>query len=410
MDFEMTFAKTKEDLLEIADMMGKVFASRSYFDFFSGRMDLQTKDPYYKPEFSRIIKVEGKIVSHVSIIEKHMQIGKAVIKVAGIGDVFTHPDFRKHSFTRMLMNNAIDYMAKNRFPLSMLYGIMNFYHKYGYIESVISPIFSLPLKQIINVDSSLQVRPYKEEDKKQCIKLYNKAFHGKNLSVVRVEQSWFRQPLPNTCFVVTDDSDKPKAYIVTSAPPQPPSQSFHIKEAVAFDKVSADALLKFLIERLKIIFQNEFEIHQRPDTFFVEYLKDFGGIQKFVYPYEGMGQGMLRIVLLKELFEDLKAEIESRIANSVKTIGDLQINFKTDIGEIILDIKDGKIEIAKKASKSAFSIETSQDALVRLILGYYGTQAFIRRIKAEKMPAKAIDALSIIFPEDIPYTSEIDYF
>lgn len=410
MDFKITYAKTEDELIQIADMMGKVFVSKNYFDFYKLRMTYQKKDPYYKPEFSRIIKVGEKIVSHVSVVEKHMRIGHAVVKIGGIADVFTHPDYRNQNFTRILMEDALKYMEKSKFPISMLYGIMNFYHKFGYIESILNPVLNVPIKNLSSIYSEGIVRPFKESDIPFLNKLYNMAFKGKNFSVERIEKLWFKIPAPDTGFIVPNAKDEPIAYVFTSAPPKPKSQTFYIKEVVAFDQNSAAAIVAFLREQAQALFINELEIHQRPDTYFIKYLMDFGGNFTTKIPYEGMGQGMLRILLIKELFEDIKDELSRRVLLRCDAPKKDQITFKTDIGEVTLEKNEEGIKIAKKSGKKAEIIETPQNALIRLISGYYDVDCFLNRIKAPKIPDKTYQLLNILFPKDFPYTCESDYF
>ncbi len=411
MDYEITWAKTSDDLAEVADLMAKVFASRSYFDFYRMRTDYQTRDPFYKPEFSRIIRSGGRIVSHVSIVEKHLRVGRAVVKVAGIGDVCTHPEHRSRGYTRILMEDAVRYMTSHRFPLSLLYGIMNFYHKFGYIEAVNAYKTVVPLKNLAKLGSAdSRVRPYKESDLNTLNALYNKAFDGKTLSAERVEAAWSLFVSPKTSFVVPDKKDRPVAYLITSAAPYEPTLAFHMREAVAFDAESAAILAEFARDRARELFLPEVEIHQRPDSYFVEYLSEFGAVQTAKIYGEGEGQGMLRIVLLRELFEDIRAELSDRYRAWSNTPHGVQVVFKTDAGEVTLTAERDAIAISETAGKGATVLKTPQNVLTRLVIGYWGVDRFFRRAGIRRIPDDVLRLLSILFPAGTPYLNESDYF
>lgn len=412
MDYEITQAKTQDELREIADMMAKVFASRSYFDFHATRAAYQNRDPFYKPEFSRIAKFNGRIVSHVSVVEKHLRIGSAVVKVGGIGDVFTHPEHRGKHLTHILMEDSIRYMAANRFPLSMLYGIMNFYHKFGYIEAVNAYKTLVALKNLAALPPAPDkaVRPFRDADLPKLNALYNKAFAGKTLSAERIPEVWFPIAKPKTTFVAVDRRDNPVGYVVTSAPPTAPSLAFHVKEAVAFDAPTAALLTAYLRDRARELYLAELEFHQRPDSWFIGYLEDFGATHSIRLHAEGEGQGMLRIVLLKDLFEDLREELSRRFLAAADAPDALEIAFKTDVGQVALRGGKRGIVVADKPAKGAVIIKTPQNALTRLVIGHAGVERFLRRVGKENLAEKPRRLLEILFPAATPYLCEGDYF
>jgi hypothetical protein len=193
-------------------------------------------------------------------------------------------------------------------------------------------------------------------------------------------------------------------------PPTPKSLGFHVKEAVAFDTESAAAIAVFLRDRARLLFLPELEIHQRPDTYFVEFLCDFGG-QQFTRIYsEGEGQAMLRLVLLREFFEDVREELQRRLDRPPGTPGSLEITFKTDIGQASLQVSRGSIRVRPRPGKGAVVIKTPQNALTRLVVGYWSLDRFLRRANVKRLPDKARNLLTTLFPPTTPYTAEPDYF
>jgi len=405
-NMERTFAKTREDLEEIADVMSKVYTRRSYFDFYKTRMDYQTKDPYYKPEHSFIIKVDGKIVSHVSIIEKYMRIGSAVVKVAGIGDVYTLPDHRKKNFTRMLMDDALAYMREHHYPLSMLYGIQDFYHKFGYIEALNEYWTAISTRHLRAYKPVLAVRPFREEDTPALNRFYNEAFSRKTCSMRREEAHWYHIANPKTTIVVTD-ADVVKGYAIFDLAQR---ERIVVNEAVAPEPKAADTLLAEMGRRAVEALIPEVELHMAPDCAFVERCQAIGVKNTILVPYEGFGQGMLRIMNLLELLQCIQDELSSRLANSRFARHDAEFQIVTDAGSATVTIQNGCVTVSEAAAQVDIErLEVPQNLLVRSIVGFWTIPLLLERSGAE-VGDLLREVLEVLFALDHPFTCPMDYF
>ena len=71
-------------------------------------------------------------VSSLGLIEYQMRFGSAYLKMGGIRAVGTREAHRNKGYSRRVMEAAITFMTENGFDVSMLFGISNFYHKFGY--------------------------------------------------------------------------------------------------------------------------------------------------------------------------------------------------------------------------------------------------------------------------------------
>jgi len=81
----------------------------------------------------RIIKVNGKVISHVGIFPAQVAIGDVTIKVGGIGGVATHPDYRQRGYAGLLLKDCIRRMEEKGFDLSILWtGINDYYRRFGW--------------------------------------------------------------------------------------------------------------------------------------------------------------------------------------------------------------------------------------------------------------------------------------
>ncbi|MBI2941622.1 MAG: GNAT family N-acetyltransferase [Chloroflexi bacterium] len=76
--------------------------------------------------------VGGRSVSHCSIIPLMLQFGAARVRVDGIGGVWTEEDARQRGYARRVLVAAVQRMRAGDAALSLLYGIRDFYPRFGY--------------------------------------------------------------------------------------------------------------------------------------------------------------------------------------------------------------------------------------------------------------------------------------
>ena len=134
---------TNADLAEIVDLQCLVFrptedqASARYWSYFRD-------EPTYRPEQSRLLLDNGRIVAHLRIWDRQIRVRGARLRVGGIGSVLTHPDFRGRGYAQSLMRDAEVYMEQAGYDLGMLFTIIGtpFYAKLGWIPIPL-PTFTL---------------------------------------------------------------------------------------------------------------------------------------------------------------------------------------------------------------------------------------------------------------------------
>lgn len=95
-----------------------------------------------------VVKVDGRIVSHVGIFPLKMKVGRAEIMMGGIGGVATLQEFRGRGFMTKLMNYAIDKMRKEGYPISILWGDRQRYGHFGYEMAGKYPLFKISTRSL----------------------------------------------------------------------------------------------------------------------------------------------------------------------------------------------------------------------------------------------------------------------
>jgi len=85
-------------------------------------IDSSSMDPHHRPENTRILLVDGQIVSVVHIAEREAYACGDRFSFGFIGVVATHPDHRRQGYMRRLMMDAQAYMRRRRFCYGALMG------------------------------------------------------------------------------------------------------------------------------------------------------------------------------------------------------------------------------------------------------------------------------------------------
>src|SRR5829696_4320539 len=79
-----------------------------------------------------LLQLHGRQVSRVVIVPMVMRIGAAVVRMDGIGGAGTEEGFRNRGYSRRVMERAIEEIRRGDAALSTLFGIEDFYQKFGY--------------------------------------------------------------------------------------------------------------------------------------------------------------------------------------------------------------------------------------------------------------------------------------
>lgn len=405
---ELTWAKNRQDLEEIADLMAKVFVQRSYFDFYRTRMDYQALDPDFLPEHSRIVREEGRIVSHVSIITKYMRIGGSIVKLGGIGDVCTHPSCRGKSYSRALMQDAVRYMGEHDYALSMLYGIKNYYHKFGYIEAMGRYLAWLPTKFTEGLEVSHTLRPSEPGDTPKLNELYNRAYGCSTGAMRRTEAHWYKINVPERITVALDRQGRIAGYSMLS--PATAAEPY-IQEAAVPDLSVARSLLAYYGELARKRLQAELEFHIEFSHPLMKLIRNLGGRFTTRLFGEGEGQAMLRVIDLNLTLTAMREELQARLSKSFLSNQDFRFNILTeDAGKALLTFQKGKIELSSDPEPGAPSLKISQNLLVRSLIGYWSVDQIPMRDPNVEIPPELYPWIEVLFPLQEPVTCEADFF
>jgi len=119
-----------EHLLPIAQLAADTFTGGKYVDQFRQNY---INNSHYDWSVSRLVMDGDKLIHHWGVWGYQMRVETARLKVAGIGAVVTHPDYRKQGLMYHAAQDSFEAMAQDGYDLSILRG--RHYVKMGYARA-----------------------------------------------------------------------------------------------------------------------------------------------------------------------------------------------------------------------------------------------------------------------------------
>ncbi len=123
--------------------------------------------------------------SRAFIVPFTLRYGLATLRMDGIGDVATPEDLRHRGYSRRVMEAAVQRMREGDAPVTMLYGIQDFYPKYGYATLGPETVLRLELGDAPAMPTGWSARPAAGGDLGAIRAIYEAATATATAAVVR---------------------------------------------------------------------------------------------------------------------------------------------------------------------------------------------------------------------------------
>ena len=372
-------------------------------------MEIRTKDE--GRQHIREIMVEEEAVARVIITDYDIRFGAAQVRMAGVGGVYTHRKHRMKGYMRQLMADSVTYMIERGYDVSMLFGIPDFYTKFGYIACL--PFFKCKVSTRDAEEAQKDAQPYpvrpsEAADMPTVLDLYHANNADRVCSIVRDPEQFTRFPKGSwydasaSGLLWHDSQGKLVAYAALN------KSRYEVKviEVEAVDRRLFPTLMyefaKMAIERRC----GDIAFYMPPDHLFAEFAQRYGCKWKSEYPKNG--GGMMRILNLDAFFAKVCPELSRRLAHSLlrKYTGTLQI--ETDLGTVTLAIDQDGVKLASPRWVDAV-LEVPQDKLIQWMVGYRRTEDVLYDPDVTA-PERIVPLLDALFPKGIPYVWSADHF
>lgn len=359
-------------------------------------------DPSYQYNQSRVVVVNGQIVSTLRVWEREMRIGSIPVPMGGIGGVGTHPDHQGTGYATALMEDTITYMREVSHDVGVLFSAIPcaFYRKLGWASV---PLAGFRVTRRVNIglgETGWSVVPFDEDrDLGDCIALYDKHNAQQSGSLVRVKSYWdsgparLREILPT---VVARQGDRCGGYLNF----QIGEKSANILE-VAYDRTQPQALTALVNHLLQVCEREGVEElhgdipHRHP---MVNLLVEGTAGDIFLTGNSAM---MLCPVNLPSLFHRLLPELQARLDAANQTFSPVSICFDvSDQGVGLRLHDDGTFQIFD-SDEGAIRLALPGHCFWRMLLGESSWTQLEPTLQQQGIDVEAEIAalLSILFPQ-----------
>ena len=341
-------------------------------------------------------------VSGATLREYQMRFGSVHLKMGGIAGVYTRERHRRKGYSRRVLDHTIAFMSENEFDVSMLFGIPNFYHKFGYVTTVPETYVEFDTKDVPTAAPTYQVRKFQTEDAPKIVDLYLANNAERTGTPLRTEIGWkeFTRRggiLPDP-YVVLNESGEVIGYFVCdgdNAKKDMSARSCTLVDIGFQDRTIFETIVHFLAHGVEYISAEQIRCAIPADHPFAIFCRRYGCRTNIYIPKDHMG--MMRIINQSSTLKKITNELERRLQRTADLSAWCgQILISTDIGQDCLEIDRGSIAHTS-GQANGFHLEMPQDKLIQLMMGRRSIEDLI--IESDVSVAEEIiSVLDTLFP------------
>ena len=372
-------------------------------------MNIRTQDQ--GREHVRELLIDDQVASWLTVIDYVIRIGTARVRMAGIGGVHTHKEHRMKGHMRALIEDTLAYVTREGHDVSMLFGIPNFYDKFGYASCL--PEYSVKVQtrdaEQARTDAvACKTRPVEKRDWDAVLALYERCNATRTASIVRSLENFYGFYKGSTYRTATeavlweDQARRLTAYAVWDED----DQAVNVVEVHSAQPEMFPTLLYAFAQQAIAKRCGEITLFLPPDHPFAEFLQRYGCEWRVRYP--ARADGMMRLLNQATFFAKIGPELERRVAVSPLAGLTRSLRIETDIGKTTLEFQHGKLTDSTDAPAEN-AITLPQGKLMQLVTGCRSARDLVSdpevRVQGEVRPL-----LETLFPQGHPYVWLADYF
>lgn len=361
-------------------------------------------------ETELVIRENGEALARLHVIPFHQRVGRATLWMGGIAGVNTSPARREQGLARRLLTFAVAWMRDQGFDWTGLFGIPNFYTRFGYASALPEHELTIATVRAEQARMRHQVRPMRptDEEREALLSIYEAANKTTTGTIVRDPARWkgfLKGPGWGTipAVVVAVDSNGPGEEIRGYAVYHKFGDGVTVAEISALDYATYESLLAYFaqlgverrVDRLVFLVPKSHPV--------ARIARRFGCQYQVRYPADrdGMWQVLNLVPFMRKLAVEFQARLQAAgLLDGLGSQGDAPQGIVLDVGElgsVSLVIQGGNLTVEAGARPGLPGFALSQQALVQLLLGYRTIEEVIQTSKAAD--AAVTRWLEALFPE-----------
>lgn len=357
------------------------------------------------PGWFRISALEdGSRVSWLYVVDLELHYGASKVRTGGVAGVYTPREHRGKGFSAATLRYAVSWMRERSYPFSALFGIPEYYHRFGYATFMGEHTLELNLRDASRVEAE-ELEWEVSEDQASWSREIARIYESVNTlwpgARVRDPESWsgFRKGVSwehPAKPLALKRSGRVVAYAALERWPSPDELLVAEVGAEGHDPELYAALLKVLYEIALRERKGRIRVHAPPDHPFVKVARAYGCRVESYYAWSG--GGMARVLSLRGLLESISGELERR---SVSLEGEVALRVEGE--EVTLRVRRGSVKVEEGAATSNL-VELGPGEAAQLVMGYRDPVEILQRARVRG----GARLLAGLFPEAHPYVWQPD--
>jgi predicted N-acetyltransferase YhbS len=394
-ELPLTIPDPQKHLHAMGQLAADAFSGGQYVDAFC---DNYIGNSHYDWHVSRLAFDGDKLVHHWGVWGYLMRLESIQFKVAGIGAVVTHPDYRKQGVMHRAAQESFDAMKEDGYDLSILRG--RHYVKMGYARAWNYVTYRFKLEDFPVTATLPAYEPLGLEGISEMDAFYNQTHAHFNGTAIR--PTFYNRHPEDVCVYAWRDAAGKLAGYIRAAPAEDDPKTYLCLEA-AGDPGQALAVLGDLFRRGGYEKLACFTLpHLHP---LLQWLRKGACIVE--NRYFDISGWRVRLINLHSALLKLTPLLESRLAQS--GFAGWQGSLLLDAGEqrATLTIEQGKIALTGESSTP--NILQGGADLARFLIGSDEPDEIIRQADMTCL-GLARSLANVLFPNRYPMLSHWDEF
>ena len=381
--------KTKH-AARIIDLVSKTFSG--WLGFYSIRKLFENRILHgnYDWDASRIGIIGGRVVTHYGVWGYDMRIGASTVKTGGIGVVATDPDYRKKGLMKLTANASIDAMRNLGYDMTILFGIDNYYHKFGYVRAWSEREYTIDVADLPRDKPRYRLYKFALKQRDDIDAIYNA--ENKTFTGAAVRPTYTKTGMPPDCqgYLWRDGRGRTIGYIIVSA-----YRGFVCHEVGG--KIDDIMRALALVARKGAHKELKFFTGLHCNHPLARRIRR--GNFKSLESGRKCGGAMVRLINLKSTLAKIAPQLSRRLKNSLMLKWNGYLAISSSDEKVFLKIAAGKISVAEKGpSKNLIS---AGNEIVQLLIGADDPERIIEDAGI-KVTGEAKQLAPILFPNEHP--------
>ncbi|NLN93762.1 MAG: GNAT family N-acetyltransferase [Candidatus Hydrogenedens sp.] len=395
-------ARSNDDRHKVQDLIYHTF----YQNKLQGRREMEqflNHLPDFLLHHNRMLWADDKLAACITLYTYTLRLGEARLKMGGIAHVATASSFQKQGYAARLMEDTLQYMKAEGYEVSVLFGIADFYHRWGY--TFVFPEHSTQIEveeALICSHGGGREREMKPADLNAIQRIHLRNDSDTAASIIRFSQHYsMRWDHWKNARVLLDEHGKVVAYHLGTFQ----GTEYQVTEAGVADGTWTGPLLHACALHARESFASQLNfylppLHPLARSFVLLESDHTTRISRNCH-------GMMTILDVGDTFKAMKPEWEHRLKRYAPRDFSSEVTLLTEKEAWRIRCEEGRIEIAPQGGKNKLSL--TRQELTQLLVGYRHLEELLCSGR-RPLPHSSRLLLETLFPKRFPYIWTLDRF